>query len=435
MLINKRNFLLAVLGCLALSLGAQHTTSPYSRYGYGILKDQSVGASRSMGGISYGMRRSQNVNPGNPASYSRVDSLTFIFDMGVDYSNGKLSQGGNSQRDNNGGLSYLTMQLPLAKNVGMSFGLLPVTSVGYSFGEASTDGLTYSKQFNGSGGFSQAYLGLSYEFVKGLSIGANADFIFGSLKNDRIVPSLGSGSADVIYNYRKLTISTFKFDLGMQYQTPVSKNNVLTVGAVFTPAINATSKYTSTTLYGRNTTSGLSLTAADTVSLSGVNTGLPLTAGVGFTLSHKRNLLFGADVTFQRWEKVKYSSAMMDDMDSFDRFNNRWKFSGGLEYVIDPTDRSFAKRIRFRGGANYSNSYINVKDNAGNVAGYKEYGATFGIGLPIRDSYTGRTSFINLGFEYLYVKPELSTLIKEQYFGITLNVNINDLWFMKNKFK
>lgn len=63
---------------------AQHvgSNSPYSRYGYGLLSNPAFGASEAMGGISYGLRRSQQVNPGNPASYSEIDSLTFIFDMG-----------------------------------------------------------------------------------------------------------------------------------------------------------------------------------------------------------------------------------------------------------------------------------------------------------------------------------------------------------------
>ena len=59
------------------------SNSPYGRYGYGVLFNPSIGASEAMGGISYGLRRSQHVNPGNPASYSELDSLTFIFDMGV----------------------------------------------------------------------------------------------------------------------------------------------------------------------------------------------------------------------------------------------------------------------------------------------------------------------------------------------------------------
>ena len=86
----------------SLTAQSNKTTSPYSMYGYGVLSDKGIGASRGMGGISYGLRN-QNINPGNPASYANVDSLTFIFDIGVSYSKARLSQSGISQNDDNGG--------------------------------------------------------------------------------------------------------------------------------------------------------------------------------------------------------------------------------------------------------------------------------------------------------------------------------------------
>ena len=82
---KKRIFSLVAFLLITVVIFAQQvgSNSPYSRYGYGLLSNPSLGASEAMGGISYGLRRSQQVNPGNPASYSELDSLTFIFDMGV----------------------------------------------------------------------------------------------------------------------------------------------------------------------------------------------------------------------------------------------------------------------------------------------------------------------------------------------------------------
>ena len=36
-----------------------------------------------MGGISFGSRTKHGINVVNPASYSAVDSMTFMFDVGV----------------------------------------------------------------------------------------------------------------------------------------------------------------------------------------------------------------------------------------------------------------------------------------------------------------------------------------------------------------
>src|SRR5690554_7762949 len=108
------------------------SNSPYGRYGYGLLSNPSVGASDAMGGLSYGLRRSQHVNPGNPASYSELDSLTFIFDFGIPGHYARLNDGVNQQEFYNGNFDYVAIQFPLLRNMGASIGLLPYSKVGYN---------------------------------------------------------------------------------------------------------------------------------------------------------------------------------------------------------------------------------------------------------------------------------------------------------------
>jgi len=81
---NKICFYAGIFVFVQLSLSAQNSTiSPYTRFGYGVIADKSFGAGRSMGGIGFGLRSSQQINPMNPASYSSMDSLTFLFDVGA----------------------------------------------------------------------------------------------------------------------------------------------------------------------------------------------------------------------------------------------------------------------------------------------------------------------------------------------------------------
>ena len=86
--------------CVCLLLGIANmghaqtsTNSPYTRYGFGQLSDQNFGNSVAMGGISYGLRNGLQVNASNPASYSAVDSLTFIFDFGMSLQNANFKEG------------------------------------------------------------------------------------------------------------------------------------------------------------------------------------------------------------------------------------------------------------------------------------------------------------------------------------------------------
>ena len=54
-----------------------------TRFGFGEIADRSFGAGRAMGGVGIGLRSPEQINPMNPASYSCMDSLTFIFDFGA----------------------------------------------------------------------------------------------------------------------------------------------------------------------------------------------------------------------------------------------------------------------------------------------------------------------------------------------------------------
>ena len=65
----------------ALSAQSNSDRSPYSRFGYGTLGMRQTATTRALGGIGVGLRDGLVVNPANPASYTAVDSMTFIMDL------------------------------------------------------------------------------------------------------------------------------------------------------------------------------------------------------------------------------------------------------------------------------------------------------------------------------------------------------------------
>ena len=88
------------MACLATHVLAQssgesgsspNTNSPYTRYGWGLLSGQTMGDNTAMGGIAYGLRNGSQINTANPASYTAIDSLTFLFDGGLSFQNTNLS--------------------------------------------------------------------------------------------------------------------------------------------------------------------------------------------------------------------------------------------------------------------------------------------------------------------------------------------------------
>ena len=410
--------------------------SPYGRYGYGLLSRQSVGATESMGGISYGIRRGQQVNPGNPASYSKADTLNFTIDMGMSVQYSKLSDDVNNQTFFNGNFDYLAFQFPVFKNMGMSVGLLPYSKVGYEFGRNKIlDDISYREMFNGSGGLSQIYGGIAYAPVKYLSVGANVSYLFGNISHSREIPIIGDGDALKRLVSNSFSIKDIKLDLGAQFTYPMNVNESMTLGVVYTPKIN-----TKATIYPTDILYSSSLNKpVKTDTLYDQTFSLPETFGIGLSYS-SRNLLVGLDGTFQKWAGVEYPD-YLDNMTLDTRFNDSYSVSMGAEYVIDPVNRNFFKRIRFRGGLSYSNSYTNIKvydptnDKSLGEAGYKEYGATVGFGFPFRDMITGRVSMVNLGLGYSLMEPNQKYMIKEEMFKVSLNINLNELGLFRRKFE
>ena len=410
--------------------------SPYGRYGYGLLSRQSVGATESMGGISYGIRRGQRVNPGNPASYSKADTLNFTIDMGISIQYSELSDDVNNQTFFNGNFDYLAFQFPIFKNIGMSVGLLPYSKVGYEFGRNKIlDDISYGEMFYGSGGLSQIYGGIAYAPVKYISVGANVSYLFGNISHSREIPAIrqeGDALNRLVNN--SFTIKDVKLDLGAQFTYPINVNESMTLGVVYTPKIN-----TKATVYPTDILYSASINKpVKTDTLYDQSFSLPETFGIGLSYS-SRNLLVGMDGTFQKWAGIDYSD-YLDNMTLDTRFNDSYSVSVGAEYVIDPVNRNFFKRIRFRGGLSYSNSYTNskvydpVKETSLGEAGYKEYGATVGFGFPFRDMITGRVSMVNLGFGYSLMEPSQKYMIKEEMFKVSLNINLNELGLFRRRF-
>lgn len=397
-----------------VSLIAQNNTnSPYTRFGWGQLADPSFGAGKAMGGIGYGLRNNKQVNPLNPASYSNVDSLTFMLDIGVTAQMSRFEQGGTSTKNFNGNLEYIAMQFPIHKKLAVSIGLLPVSFVGYEYGSSEkVDGSdVYATQvFNGTGGLSEVYGGISYKPFKRFSIGANIGYMFGSVTHNQQV-AYSSSDAYSTTNIQKVRVSDMKFDLGIQYTQPFGKDKSLTLGAVYSPKMKVNGTSYNYTIVGSSENQG------DTI--RGQKFDMPNSYGAGFTFVKKDKYMFGADVLYQQWKDTRF-------FDNSEAFNNRFRVGFGGEYTPDAMARNIFKRMKYRAGAYVNNSYVKI-DNSG----YDEYGASIGFGIPMLDN----RSVVNLVFEYVKIKPEISKLIDEQYFKFTVNYTFNERWFYKQKIK
>jgi hypothetical protein len=396
-----------------MMVAQNNTNSPYTRYGYGQLEDDCFSRSQAMGGTSIGMRTKNSINSNNPASYSSIDSTSFIFEMGV---SGLLSnfRSGDAQNTTfTGNLDYIALQSPVTKWMGLSAGLIPYSYVGYNYNYTDSIKIpmgeeynVYDKTYYGSGGISQVYLGLSFDIADHLALGVNGYYMFGNINQYKAVSynqsELTTTNTVMLNN---LHINSFNTRFGLQYHETIGEKHKLNIGAIYEFRSSMNGKFEQTT------------TGTDTLVMNSNELfEMPSLYGGGIMYTYDDKLMIGVDFTYQEYSKALYYGKR-------DTLTNRMKISLGAEYTHDPRGRRYIDRMSWRLGAKYNNSYAMVN---GKQAG--DFSLTCGIGLPLRTSRT----VININFEYGNIGGMMATL-KENYFKFGLNFSLNETWFIKAK--
>ena len=164
---NKYFFAAFAASLFSFSTQAQtSTSSPYSRYGVGSLEPNGLAASTALGGCYTAFQNDTLIplfiNPGNPASYSTNRITTFEIGGRASSTNFITNTDGSVKKVNSG-FNYISLAVPVRKNMGLAFGLTPFSNVGYNATTtANVDSIgqmTYNYQ--GTGGINRVFLGFA----------------------------------------------------------------------------------------------------------------------------------------------------------------------------------------------------------------------------------------------------------------------------------
>jgi len=404
-------------------------SSPYSALGLGNLSDVNTVRSLSMGGISFGVRDNFTVNFSNPASYSAIDTTSFVFEGGITGLYTDLKTSNFSENYTTATLSHLLFGFPITKWWKSSFGLLPFSGVGYNvIDEEYNENIgTIQHAFEGSGGLSRFYWGNAIQPIKSLSIGINASYLFGTIDHIQDVSFPDSAYFIGSRTTSSTNIKDVYIEAGIQYQKKLNENLQLTAGVTFRPKIslNAKQNYLSRTYYGYLATiQNFRDTAAYIEDAKGSVT-LPMGYGVGISLGKPNQWLFGIDYRFDQWEN--YESFGVNDS-----LANSFHIAVGGEYIPNINSiTSYFQRISYRLGGHFGQSNLELRNEH-----LSNFGITFGIGLPIRSiAIRGSKSMLNLGFEYGRKGTLNNGLIQENYAKFYVGISIYEMWFFKRRYR
>ena len=408
-----KKFIFFAMALLTLQFvySQNNTNSPYTRFGYGDVTEFAPTELRGMGGAAIANFSPNVINPVNPASYSSVDSLTFMFDLAGSLRYSRFSDLNTSSGTLNGNLEYVTLRFPLAKSLGFSAGVLPYSFVGYAFSNAdsitmpgSTNKIGYTQSYIGTGGFYQVYGGLAYKLFNHVSLGVNAYYLFGSINNYQY-ETVSSSSEGISYNH-KITASDFRLRYGLQFFNTFNKKHNVSLGFIFENKKPLNGSYYTV----KN----------DSTFSSDKEFGLPMTIGAGINYSLNNKLTIGIDYKLQSWNDALFFGKT-------DSLVNSSSISVGAGYIPSPQSNKQTDRFRYRVGFSTSNPYYKV----GTITQPNNYKLSLGIGIPMRDNFTNKVSYINAALEY--GKIGSNSTLKEDYLKLTFSASFNELWFFKRK--
>lgn len=400
------------------SWSQDNTASPYSFYGLGEIKFKGTQDSKSMGGLGI-VGDSIQLSLMNPASYSKLKLTTFA--VGGTNSSSKQSSVNESEKSQRTSFDYLAIGLPFGK-FGVAFGLMPYSAVGYrNENKIETTEDTRNFKSQGSGYVNKVFVGSSYAFSDNLSIGFDLTYHFGDFTNDFTENIISPDFTQYTTRERNITqLNGLSYNLGVLYNKKInSKLNFLSSLTYSAEGkLNSESSRNIATVVYTSTGTELSSDNED-ITLPNKQLIIPSRLSFGFGLSENKKWLIGTEISFTQNKNLVNRFADNTNV----TYENSTRFALGGYYIPKfDSFSSYLERIVYRAGFKYENSGLVINNESIN-----DYGMNFGLGFPLGFSK------VDLGFEFGKRGTTKNGLIEENYFNLSIGLNLSAKWFERRK--
>ncbi|RJP62493.1 MAG: hypothetical protein C4539_18045 [Ignavibacteriales bacterium] len=404
----KLKFLFFLL--LSINLFAEGG-SGYTRIGIGDLVLSGSARRNALGGLGAALYERDNVSANNPAAWTGL--AVTRFETGIKVNSVFTKDQNYSSFYSNSKFSGFNIGIPIQRDYGISFvaGINPYSDVRMKIiNEDSKEGINYTQTFEGLGGLSKSFFGLSYILPFNISFGASFDYYNGDIEHQHYILFNNSSYSDsyfkTVYKYSGIggTFGLITGDLTEYIELGPLRD--LRFGAAFSLAstLNSDTTYSLTSSYSDNT-----LSAGKT------ETKIPFRLNLGLNFSYKR-CSFVIDYLYQPWSEYKVSNRKDSQL------QNQNKFAAGVEYrVPDDASNDFFERFIFRGGIGYEQTQFKAKGKS--IDQLSLFG---GFSFPI-----DQISSIDFSVEAGQRGTTDLNLLKENFLKFNFSINFGELWFIR----
>ena len=497
--IKTKFFVIAFFALLfSFSIKAQtSTSSPYSRFGLGRMETSGYASVMAMGGSTTAYQNDTLIplfiNQANPASYSTNRITTF--EIGARGSSTNFISSDGTVKKTNSGFNYISLAVPIKRNMGLAFGLLPFSNVGYnSTTNANVDSVGQVQyNYQGKGGINQVFTGFAIRpFDKSWRRFYNSPNYRTLHDSGYIIKNHKSADTTLIQEkilkpnanaiirrnrfFRKavssLSLGTnvnFLYGTIDYYSYAYYPYNY---GTVFN-----TKQYTETIVHDVYFQGGAQM-AFDIDSIGKHNLKNDLKIILGYSISIPKNIL--ANASQVAYSFSSQSNGIEQPFDTFyykpsskgyiyvplmhniglgfksgdkltvlldagyqqwskysffgdnQKLRDLYKASIGVQYL---PSRAAVGNLAYLKRMNYR---IGARYNTGNLVfnnkSISEYAFSAGVGLPAGGGRFKLFTMLNISAEYGVYGTSKNQLIQEKYFRCVIGLTFNDRWFIKAKY-
>lgn len=425
---QNRHLTLLITVCIFIfepAFGQKLVNSPFARFNIGTMEPAGSFRSIGMGGIGTAMRDNSSIYFSNPASYSSIDTNSFIFDFGLDYGINLISENSGKYSSEDMNFDHLLMGFPITKGWGIAMGVYSLSNGYYALqntvdeNSSDYDPVTgsYVEYHGGDGSLTNFFLGTGLNITKNISAGMNMSILFGKLTRTNQFDFADYYNVFNDNSTEKLRLSAVNLDYGLQYAGNINKDYFINAGISLSSGKHCKSEYEKMAF--RYTAYG----SADTILYQADDSTrafIPGTLRVGLTIGKKNKFVAGIDFVTTKWTNAKISGT-----DGY--FGNTQSLLFGMEYIPEKySNYSFVKRMEYRIGGHIEDNYLVLYGDQ-----VKEYGMSLGVGIPMRRTLSKTNFFIDYTKKSVFDGPDK---YKENYITFGVSLNMYDYWFIKRKY-
>ncbi len=367
--LKRYSLLLLALVTLIPLYSQVNTFSPYTRFGLGDLAKPGFGQNQAMGSTGLAIHEGTRINIMNPASFASLDSMSVYFDFGANiFYNQYLTEGDEITNTSNtwwnANLHHVAFASSMGKHMGISFGLVPYSAIGYSVKQEYNDytsGNAMDTYYSGDGGIMNFYVGTAFKAWNRISVGVTMNYLMGKLTRERIVDFPANSSYSSVSAEERFDVRKPVFSFGLQYKEIIKEDYFVSAGLTYDLQTNVNTEHqydVTNTIYPYTEVKLDSVTSITPKYVLGADTlmgtfVLPQKIGFGVAFGILNKLTVTADYTRQDWTGSLSGNSYRTTAANSINF--------GAEYIPDyEALRGYHKLISYRVGGFSSSSYLSV---------------------------------------------------------------------------